>query len=130
MNSSTTEHGRNVSRNGGSQWHHWMRVAFGGMREPFQGSQGFFAGKLKDTRVRHNHIEIEGGNLIKQGLRRCKIGAMCGLIAELLLDRFGCLCHETTCSFPTSSRLLFFLLNGNVVMHDCSSRQGLKPGTP
>src|SRR6266487_3237665 len=129
MKSSTTEHGWNVSGDGASQWHHWMRIGFGRMRERFQGCKGFFAGKLKDTRVRHNHLEIEGGNLIEQGLRRCKIGAMCALIAQQLLDRFGCFCHETPCSFPASSLFFFFLFHGNVVMHDCSSRQGLKPGT-
>src|SRR5258708_16152020 len=97
MKSGATEHGRNVSGDDGSQWHHWMRIGFGCMRERFQGGKGFFTGKLKDTTVCHKHLEIEGGNLIEQGLRRCKIGAMCALIAKLLLDGFGCLCHEMTC---------------------------------
>src|SRR2546421_11974576 len=130
MNCGAAEHGGKVSSDHVRQRHHWMWVVFGRMRELFQGGERFFAGKLKDGWMSLNDLEIEGGNVIEQGLRRGKIGAMCALIAELLLDRFGCLCHETPCSFPASSLLFFFLFHGNVVMHVCSSRQGLKPGTP
>src|SRR5205807_9739495 len=69
--------------------------------ELFQGCECFFAGKIKGTWMSLDNLEIEGGDLIEQRLRRSKPGGVSSLVAKRLLDGFGRLRHETAHYLPT-----------------------------
>ena len=70
-----------------------MRVLVRRMGEPFECGEGLFRREVEHAGMSLDHLEVEGGHVIKEHLIGSKPRGMIGLVVYDLLDRGGGFCH-------------------------------------
>jgi hypothetical protein len=106
IDGSTAEHGGNVLAHL-SEGHDRMGMRRGGMRQGFQGAEGFFRLEGEQLVVSLDHVKVKGGHSIEQGLIGREAGGMLRGIRQALLESDRRLCHclcllLTLCCFLSS----------------------------